>query len=131
MENSNVVVLVSVWRDKIPSESVMMVQQSLEKVPDENSGSLGMIALKNPIIGLILGIFFGYLGVDRFYKGDIFLGLAKLFTCIVGFVTIFILIGYFILFVLVIWEFIDYFLVWMGIKKDNLNKIMQAIQLIK
>ena len=37
-------------------------------------------ARKDPTIALILGILFGSLGVDRFYIGDIGLGIGKLLT---------------------------------------------------
>lgn len=56
----------------------------------------------------------GGLGVDRFYKGDIGLGIAKICTfCGFG-----------------IWWLVDLFLVPKGIKVDNLNKLnMMLMQL--
>lgn len=35
---------------------------------------------KNPLIALVLGIFLGWAGVDRFYKGDIKFGFIKMVT---------------------------------------------------
>ena len=35
---------------------------------------------KSPTTALMLSIFLGYLGVDRFYLGHVGLGLGKLFT---------------------------------------------------
>lgn len=35
---------------------------------------------KSPILGFFLSFFFGFWGIDRFYKGEIGLGLLKLFT---------------------------------------------------
>ncbi|EAI6091876.1 TM2 domain-containing protein, partial [Campylobacter coli] len=55
------------------------------------------------------------------------LGIAKLITWLVGVVTIWIYIGGLILFVLWIWCIVDWFLVWKGIKKDNLNKILAVL----
>lgn len=43
-----------------------------------------MIQPKDPKTGLILGVFLGGLGVDRFYKGDIGLLMLKLLS-IIGF----------------------------------------------
>lgn len=120
MESSNIAILMSTWQDKIPNENALVVQQALESVPDDKVGALGCITLKSPIIGLVLGWFFGFFGADRFYKGDIGLGITKL---IVSFVTLF-TIG-------AIWVLIDYFLVWKGIKRDNFSKIMQNIQYAK
>lgn len=76
---------------------------------------------------MILGLFLGAFGIDRFYKGDIGLGIAKLITWLVGVVTIWIYIGGLILFILWIWCIVDWFLVWKGIKKDNLNKILAVL----
>ncbi|MWV63179.1 NINE protein [Helicobacter saguini] len=106
----------NVWQDKVPSESVLTLQQSLENISDDKIASLSAIPLKSPILGLVFGLLWGIFGVDRFYKGDIGLGIAKL--CL-SWLT------------LGVWCFIDFFLVWKGIKKDNLNKIMQSIQCLK
>ena len=35
---------------------------------------------KNPTIALIISLFFGYFGIDRFYIGNIGLGVLKLIT---------------------------------------------------
>lgn len=71
-----------------------------------------MIKLKSCVVGLLLGLFLGGLGADRFYKGDIGLGVVKLLFCWLTF-------G--------IWAIIDLFLVWKGIKRDNLEKILMAL----
>lgn len=67
-------------------------------------------------------------GIDRFYKGDITLGIAKLITFIIGMITTFIYIGFIILIGLWVWTIVDYFLVWKGIKKDNLKKILIVLE---
>lgn len=36
---------------------------------------------KSPVAAILLGVFLGYLGADRFYVGHIGLGIAKLLTC--------------------------------------------------
>lgn len=114
-KNAFVQSYVMVWQDKVPKESLYSLQEALSRVPEENASSLAMVVLKSPVVGLILGLFLGGFGVDRFYKGDVGLGILKLVT----------------LGALGIWSFIDLFLVWKGIKQDNLLKINQAISLAK
>ncbi|BDB65938.1 hypothetical protein Hc94105_0117 [Helicobacter cinaedi] len=116
MNNSALIMLTSAWSNKIPSKAAFMLQGRLEKIPEDKIQVLSFIPLKDPIIGLILGIFFGALSVDRFYKGDIGLGILK-------FLSIFIVIGIF-------WALADLYFVWQGIKKDNLNKINQQLMIL-
>lgn len=122
---NNYFMILNAWQDKIPSESVFGLQKQLEtqlKDADENALSqLSMIQLKDPIIGLVLGLFLGVFGADRFYKGDIGLGVAKLILTL----TIFGII------ISGIWAIVDLFLVWQGIKRDNFQKIMLNLSFIR
>lgn len=111
--NNQATLFLSQWSDKIPEGSGLMLQPRLEKLDESKLSSLAITNLKNPIVGLVLGLCFGGFGVDRFYKGDIVLGILK-------FLSIFIFIGFF-------WVLADLFLVWKGIKQDNLNKISQQL----
>ena len=103
------------WEGKVPKNDLLSIQERLMKAPKESVGVLGLLQLKSPVIGLILGLFFGVFGVDRFYKGDIGLGIAKLLLCWITF-------G--------IWALVDLFFVWKGIKRDNLNKINAQLALL-
>lgn len=118
MEQSSVLLmnLMSSWRDKIPEHQVFIIQQQLEGIDEQSLYALTTLSLKDPIIGLVLGIFFGFFGVDRFYKGDIGLGIVKLLLCWLT---------------LGIWWAIDLYLVWHGIKNDNVQKIAQSLAFAK
>ena len=70
----------------------------------------GYAVLKDPTICLIISLFAGSLGIDRFFIGDTGLGIAKLITC-GGF-------G--------IWTIVDWFLI-MGAARD---KNMQKLQMV-
>lgn len=114
--NNARLMLIAQWQGKLPdAESLILVKQ-LEEVDEETLAMLMSLQLKNPIIGLVLGILLGFWGVDRFYKGDIALGVVKLFLWWIT---------------LGIWIIIDWFLVWRGIKKDNVTKIAQALAFAK
>lgn len=60
---------------------------------------------KNPTTALILGLFFGWAGVDRFYVGDMWLGALKLLT-FGG---------------LGIWALIDWFLIMGAARRKNMT----------
>ena len=126
---------------KLPSTGEVVLRNKLDGVSDETlnktSASIPMLNLKSPGAGLVLGLLFGGLGVDRFYKGDIGLGFMKLLLLfILGFIlnlaqtqpsdTTYTMLVLFTV-VAVIWMFVDLFLVFSGIKKDNLNKILMIL----
>ncbi len=133
---SNVNILLAQWKDKIPNDGYFLLQ---EKLKDADSNSLMVLShlhLKSCFIGFVLGFFLGGFGIDRFYKGDIGLGIVKcllfgIFYVIACFAMIVDVFG--IIFLLPIlltigmWCFIDLFLVWRGIKQDNLKKILIAL----
>lgn len=131
----------------------MSYKEKIEKLSDEKMAQFYLIGLKSPVIGLVLGLipawFLCGLSFDRFYKGDIGLGIAKIVLWFFSFVwmfvviitfnnmmdldyegnIIFVIIAMFLGFVILfIWNLIDFFLVWQGIKKDNLMKIIQFLE---
>ncbi|TQR32463.1 TM2 domain-containing protein [Campylobacter sp. MIT 99-7217] len=114
-------------QDKIPAQSLPMLQEKLKNASEDKLQNISLVPLKSSIIGLILGIFFGGFGIDRFYKGDIGLGIAKLALCVIGWLTAVIYIGLLLLLIVWVWTVVDYFLVFKGIKQDNLNKILAIL----
>ncbi|EAJ5694104.1 NINE protein [Campylobacter fetus] len=114
-------------QDKVPSQGLLLLQDKLKVASQEKLQNIALIPLKNPLIGLILGVLFGGFGVDRFYKGDVILGIAKLVLTIIGWMTVLIVIGYIFLIIVFVWVIADFFLVYKGIKQDNLNKIIQIL----
>ncbi len=70
--------------------------------------SIRMAQFKDPMTSLILSILVGSLGVDRFYLGDIGLGVGKLLTCGGAY----------------IWWLIDIFLIQDATKKKNMELLL-------
>lgn len=117
-------------KDKVKSKDLISLKDK-----DLDNEALLVLKLKSPKIGLVLGISFGALGVDRFYKGDYLLGSLKLFILLFTYIVIFggfvffgeeefIAILFLIFFMItIIWQVSDWFLVYNGIKKDNFNKV--------
>ncbi|TEY04038.1 hypothetical protein [Campylobacter sp. US33a] len=148
--------LLLILQGKVEVVSLMPYKDKIEALSDEKITQIQFLNFKNPIIGLLLGLIPAWilcgLSLDRLYKGDIFLGIMKIVFWILSFVWIFIAIaikiaafdeldysddmqavmtlfvaflGFFVLF---IWNLVDFFLVWQGIKKDNLKKIVNFLE---
>ena len=96
-----------------PSEQLPSLRQRLSQLDDSQANQVIAAAnIKNPTTALILSIFLGTLGVDRFYIGHIGLGVAKLLLAWLTF-------G--------IWTIIDWFLIINATKKANLVAINNAL----
>ena len=65
---------------KFKPNDLVVIKARLETMDDNKAVAVTMVPLKNPTVALILNLFFGQLGVHRFYIGDIIGGLVELFT---------------------------------------------------
>ena len=81
MEQNKIDMIIASMGSKFPSEKLMLMRNQLEKVEDNKLMIIQSIDYKDPTTLLIVSIFLGHLGVDRFMLGETGLGLAKLFTC--------------------------------------------------
>ena len=73
------------FQGKVSDTHLMVIKSELDKaeaVGKRPDLTLTATALKSPMVGLVLGFLFGWLGVDRFYKGDVGLGILKIILCI-------------------------------------------------
>ncbi|EAI5289909.1 hypothetical protein H0L92_001534 [Campylobacter coli] len=127
---------------KVNIELLAAYKDKIETLSDETLFRFWYLELKNPIIGLILGVVPAFilsgLTFDRFYKGDMGLGFAKMAMwafifiglLIVGFFdsSSMLVVWIFNIVALFIWNILDFFLVWQGIKNDNLAKIIQFLE---
>ncbi|MGQ7461781.1 TM2 domain-containing protein [Streptococcus suis] len=114
-----------------PAEQLPVIQRELENLDEQGMNALMMTEIKNPTTALILAIFTGQLGIDRFYIGNKELGIAKLALTVVGFLTIIFIIGFFLLLASGIWALVDIFLIMEACKQANFDRFMQQINQIK
>lgn len=63
-----------------PEDKIMYLKEKLLAMPDEKYSLVSTIALKNPTTMLIISLFLGTLGVDRFMLGNTGMGVLKLLT---------------------------------------------------
>lgn len=101
MDNINLILLY--LKDKIPSDSIFYLKESLKKANDEQRQRLFLVKMKNPLFGLL----FAFILPGNETAAIVFL--------------VFVMVS-------LIWAVADYFLVWKGICKDNLKRILEALQ---
>lgn len=112
MESNKVNAYVSQYKDVVPNDKLVVLKNSLEKASDSCEENLSMVKIKNPIVILLMSIFFGSLGVDRFMLGHVGVGICKL---LFGWLTF----G--------IWPLVDIFVCYKRAKEKNLQEILLAL----
>lgn len=113
MEKSKIDMFMMTNSKYLPVETLHSVKEALEKLPDEKSLYLHSVELKDPTTTLILSLvgLLGIAGLDRFYIGNIGLGVAKLLT--VG--------------ACYIWTIVDLFTITKKTKEKNYANLMAVI----
>ena len=94
------------------SEDIPMIRMNLENAEEAKWSLLSTLNFKNPQIALMLSIFGGPIGVDRFYIGDYLLGVFKTITC--GGI--------------LIWAFVDQFLIKKATRENNLRMLLDVLK---
>lgn len=65
---------------KLPAEKIDIIREKLEQVDDSRYNVISSFEFKDPMVMLLISIFIGELGIDRFMLGDIPMGILKLLT---------------------------------------------------
>ena len=94
-----------------PAEKMVFLKEKLRTIDEEKFALISAIDFKEPTTLLLISLFLGALGIDRFMLGDTGLGILKLLTggCC-GILTI-----------------IDWFTITNKAKEFNFNKVMTLI----
>lgn len=107
MEISEANQLLALYGIRLPIESIEMIRKRLSEM-DYNIASIRMAQFKDPTMALILSVVVGSLGVDRFYIGDVGMGVGKILTCGGAY----------------IWWLIDIFMIQDATKRKNLEQFL-------
>ncbi len=95
------------------SHQLFQIKERLLQMDESKWAVIQTMQFKDPTISIIISVFLGQLGIDRFIIGDTGLGIGKLLTC-----------GG-----LGIWYIVDLFLIMGATKEKNYESLMQMIQL--
>ena len=90
---------------------IVALRERLASMDDSKWTFLSTLQFKDPTIALIISLIGGSLGIDRFFIGDMGLGVAKLITC-GGF-------G--------IWTIVDWFLIMKAAREKNMQKLQMYL----
>lgn len=94
-----------------PEEKAVYLKEKLRTMDDEKFSLVSTIELKDPTTLLLVSIFLGTLGIDRFMLGDTGMGILKLLTAgCCGVLTI-----------------VDCFTISKKTKEANFNKMMSLL----
>ncbi|MCC8089047.1 MAG: TM2 domain-containing protein [Rikenellaceae bacterium] len=111
MEQSKVDMFMMTAAENFPAARMLEIREALLKADDNRFMLVASANYYKPVTMLIISIFGGSLGIDRFMVGDTGLGVLKLLTC--GGAGI--------------WTIIDWFLIQDRTREYNYLKFAQAI----
>lgn len=77
MTGEKVNIFYNKFKRSVPKSSQESIRTDLAKVPDECETEIKSLPTRSLLLTLVLSIFTLGLGVDRFYLGDIGMGIAK------------------------------------------------------
>lgn len=113
MQADKVSTFLAINASKLPAAQLGNIQNFLLNLDDSKENILMYLELKDPTMMLVLSIFLGTLGIDRFVLGQVGLGVGKLLTgggC-----------G--------IWTIIDWFLIMDATRQENAKKLFQTLSM--
>ncbi len=65
---------------KLPAEKAVLIREKMAQIDDSRYATISSVELKDPTTMLLVSIFLGELGVDRFMMGKTGMGILKLLT---------------------------------------------------
>ena len=111
MEQQKIDMYIMTNQKYFPEEKIVFLKDKLRTMDEEKFSLVSAVELKDPTTLLLVSIFLGVLGIDRFMLGDTGMGILKLLTCgCCGILTI-----------------IDWFAISKKTKETNFNKLMTLL----
>ena len=111
MDSQKVDLFIMTNNKYFPESQIPVIRERLLGLDENRALIVQSMQFKEPLTSLLISIFLGGYGIDRFFIGDVGLGLGKLFTC-----------GG-----LGIWSIIDWFLISDATRQKNLDKLLAIL----
>lgn len=80
MEQQKIDMFIMTNQKYFPAEKIMYLKEKLKTMDEEKFSLISTIEFKEPTTILLVSIFLGGLGIDRFMIGDTGMGILKLLT---------------------------------------------------
>lgn len=111
MDSNKVNTFLAMYSKYFSPQQLMDLRNRMLCLPPDAEDLIYMVELKDPTTALLISIFLGEFGIDRFYIGDVGLGIGKLLTC----------------FACGIWGIIDLFLIMDATREKNYQSVLLAL----
>lgn len=94
-----------------PGDKIVLIKEKMSALDDDRYLTVTSLEYKDPTTMLLISVFLGSLGVDRFMMGETGMGILKLLTCgLCGVLTI-----------------VDWFTISKKCREKNFEKLMMSI----
>ena len=111
MDQNKVDMYIMTNQKYLPADKIMYIKEKLLAMDESKFALISTVELKDPTTLLLISIFLGSLGIDRFMIGDVGMGILKLLTAgCCGILTI-----------------VDWFMISNKTKELNFNNIMTIL----
>ena len=80
MEQNKIDMFIMTNQKYLPAEKIMYLKEKMKDMSEDKMSLISTIELKDPTTLLLVSLFLGSLGIDRFMLGDTGLGVLKLLT---------------------------------------------------
>lgn len=111
MEQQKIDMYIMTNQKYFPEEKIVFLKDKLRTMDEEKFSLVSAVELKDPTVLLLVSLFLGALGIDRFMLGDTGMGILKLLTA--GCCGILVI--------------VDWFTISKKAKEHNFNKIMTLL----
>lgn len=80
MEQQKIDMYIMTNQKYFPEEKIVFLKEKLRTMDEEKFSLVSAVELKDPTVLLLVSLFLGVLGIDRFMLGDTGMGILKLLT---------------------------------------------------